>query len=405
MLSVSPVTMTQSSHHCRSSRAALARVGASAAFGIIVCFVLWPGFKSLAAFCNSPGRQLSGRSAYQAPPLTHEDGSHAERKLHRRGRRTLRRVSAKIDFPEAITEIEEDLALAAAKRYDIVDLQLSAEVASGPIGAAFIGPHESLENNAVSQGQAPVVLLHGFDSSSLEFRRLLPELEALGVPAYMLDILGWGFGSTTSASDFSPAAKREHLYAFWKQKLGGRKMVLGGASLGGGIAMDFAAAYPQAVERVILLNPQGFIDGAPKVGPLGPLGIAVLGSWPLRWIANQIAYHDTEKYATWDAVRIGRLHVNMENWQNANLNYLNSGGYTLSPLPAQIQAPTLLIWGANDRVLDLDEQAPRFEQELKCARKITWIEDCGHVPHLEQPKATAAAIADFLRSPADTLCA
>lgn len=32
----------------------------------------------------------------------------------------------------------------------------------------------------------------------------------------------------------------------------------------------------KAVDKLILINPQGFIDGAPKVGPLGPLGIKVL---------------------------------------------------------------------------------------------------------------------------------
>ena len=31
----------------------------------------------------------------------------------------------------------------------------------------------------------------------------------------------------------------------------------------------------QAVAKMVLMNPQGFIDGAPKVGPLGPLGIKV----------------------------------------------------------------------------------------------------------------------------------
>lgn len=52
------------------------------------------------------------------------------------------------------------------------------------------------------------------------------------------------------------------------------------------------SSRPQAVAKMVLINAQGFIDGAPKVGPLGPLGIKVLGSWPLRWMANQMAYFD-----------------------------------------------------------------------------------------------------------------
>jgi len=285
----------------------------------------------------------------------------------------------------------------------MVDLQLPQDVSSEPVGTSFIAPDAALEGKATAEGQAPLVLLHGFDSSSLEYRRLLPELEQLEIPAYALDILGWGFGRTAGVSDFSPYAKRQHIYAFWKQKLGGRRMILAGASLGGGIAMDFATQHPEAVERLILLNSQGFIDGAPKIGPFGPLGIAILGSWPLRWYANDIAYYDNEKYATDDAIRIGRLHTHVETWTDASLNYLNSGGYILSPLVSKVEAPTLLVWGADDKILDLKEQAPRFSKELKCPKRTQWIDKCGHVPHLERPRMTAAAIADFLTTSVEEL--
>eukprot|EP00438_Fugacium_kawagutii_P032837 Skav224529 [mRNA] locus=scaffold388:494507:496319:+ [translate_table: standard] len=105
----------------------------------------------------------------------------------------------------------------------------------------------------------------------------------------------------------------------------------------------------QAVQKMVMINPQGFIDGAPKVGPLGPLGIKVLGSWPLRWMANQMAYFNKarsalvlvtgsttqrttmdhhrppwlcfaqQRYATDDAVRVGRLHVDTDGWEEAQM--------------------------------------------------------------------------------------
>mmetsp|Transcript_30596 Transcript_30596/g.90770 ORF Transcript_30596/g.90770 Transcript_30596/m.90770 type:complete len:190 (-) Transcript_30596:14-583(-) len=173
-------------------------------------------------------------------------------------------------------------------------------------------------------------------------------------------------------------------------------MVLGGASLGGGIAIDFAAAYPEAVERLVLMDPQGFIDGAPQVGFLGGLFIKILGSWPLRSMANQMAYYDKERYATDDAIRIGRLHVDTDGWESASLNYLNSGGYTLSPLVSKVKVPSLLMWGEQDEILSADEQVPRFIKELQGPVQLEWIPDCGHVPHLEQPKLAAGLIAGFL---------
>lgn len=41
----------------------------------------------------------------------------------------------------------------------------------------------------------------------------------------------------------------QHLLAFWSQHLQSRPMVLGGASLGGGIAMDFAVEHPEVCYR------------------------------------------------------------------------------------------------------------------------------------------------------------
>lgn len=64
--------------------------------------------------------------------------------------------------------------------------------------------------------------------------------------------------------------------------MGERPMTLVGASLGGTIALDFAHEFPEAVKRLVLIDAQGFIDGAgpgewlPE--PLARIGVAVLGS-------------------------------------------------------------------------------------------------------------------------------
>lgn len=327
------------------------------------------------------------------PTWLRADGMHVMR-----ARRSKHDHFMEVPLPPSFVDIKEGRARDAAKRYQMVQLQLPDEMATKPVGATYIGPTE--EGLQVTTGQSPVVFLHGFDSSALEFRRLLPELESAGTPVYVLDLLGWGFGDVSGVQDFSPSAKRAHLYAFWKQHLDSQPMVLGGASLGGGIAIDFAVAYPEAVDRLVLIDPQAFIDGAPKLGPFGAVGIKLLASWPLRWIANRMAYFDKDKFATDDAIRVGRLHVELDGWESASLDYLNSGGYTLSPLVNKVTVPVLLLWGEHDEILDGSVQVPRFLAALGGPVRMEWVSASGHVPHLEQPQRTAQLIIDFLRTPA-----
>lgn len=73
------------------------------------------------------------------------------------------------------------------------------------------------------------VLLHGFDSSCLEFRQLAPMLAETG-DVYAPDILGWGFSNCNAVSSFSPDAKIEHLKCFLAQVVK-KPCVLIGASL------------------------------------------------------------------------------------------------------------------------------------------------------------------------------
>ena len=98
------------------------------------------------------------------------------------------------------------------------------------------------------------VLLHGFDSSFLEFRRLVPLLSdkhELFIP----DILGWGFIGSSQA-DVSPIAKLNHLKTFIKEVIGG-PCILVGASLGGTIAINLATEIcPDLIDELILIDPQ-----------------------------------------------------------------------------------------------------------------------------------------------------
>ena len=113
--------------------------------------------------------------------------------------------------------------------------------------------------------------------------------------------------------------------------------------------------------------------------------------------SNQMSYYDTETFATEEAQVIGRLHCLRDGWSDAMVNYMQSGGFSPSAKVPTISSPALILWGRQDGILDGDEFANKFVETLPDA-ELQWIEECGHVPHLEQPKETAVAISKFIRN-------
>lgn len=181
-----------------------------------------------------------------------------------------------------------------------------------------------------------------------------------------------------------------------------RKMVLLGTSLGGGIAIDFALAHPEAVQSLVLVAPQAYAEG---IGPLSSaprwlarLGVRLLRSVPLRQAANKMAYFDVEKFATEDAMRVGRLHTHLPNWEEGNVAFMASGGYNLAKEVKKVKCATLLVWGRDDKILD-PALAEKFKEDLPQEGKTEFVsvDACGHCPHLEQPGRLAEAVVAFVK--------
>lgn len=153
----------------------------------------------------------------------------------------------------------------------------------------------------------------------------------------------------------------------------------------------------------MLIDAQGFIDG---IGPMAKLprffatlGVSVLKTEGLRMAANKMAYFNKEKFATNDAMKIGRLHTHLPGWLDANVAFMRSGGYSISSKISEIQTPTLVMWGRQDEILETS-YASRFEQALPNC-KLVWVEECGHCAHLEQPQLAAQTIMEFIREAAE----
>jgi len=297
-----------------------------------------------------------------------------------------------------LAEIEETACLDMAASMRRVNLTPNWEGEAQPV------PTSVVSTQHVADDHAPVVMLHGFDSSCLEFRRIMPLLEERRIEAHAVDLVGWGFTDAGAAPGVGPEQKRAHLEAFWREELNGRPITLLGCSLGGAVAIDFALSVPEAVKALVLVDAQGFIDGLGAMSSMpqwaAKLGVSVLKAVPLRNAANKMAYANKDLFATEDAMRVGRLHCHMPNWLDNNVSYMQSGGYSLSssiPKLAEL-TETHVFWGAQDEILE-PETADKFRNAISNAT-VTMVDDCGHVAHLEQPIVLADRLDAIVRNKA-----
>jgi pimeloyl-ACP methyl ester carboxylesterase len=242
------------------------------------------------------------------------------------------------------------------------------------------------------QGGCPILLLHGFDSSVMEYRRLLPQLSP-DREVWAMDLFGFGFNQRPANIPVSSATIKAHLHGFWQTCIQ-RPMVLVGASMGGAVAIDFALDYPEAIASLVLLDSAGWQDGS-KMGrflipPLGYLATSFLANPKVRQRVSEQAYANPI-YASLDAQVCARLHLASPGWRSSLISFTRNGGYgSMRSRLAELTVPTALVWGRQDRILGVrDTEA--FYQALPHST-LHWLENCGHVPHLEQPEQTAKII-------------
>jgi pimeloyl-ACP methyl ester carboxylesterase len=284
-------------------------------------------------------------------------------------------------LPSEIAQLTESTSIALAQ--SIERIPIMTPLSEQPVATTYVRQ---------GSGGTPILLLHGFDSSVLEFRRLLPLL-ATQNETWAVDLLGFGFTERLAGIAFSPAAIKTHLYYFWKTLIN-EPVILVGASMGGAAAIDFTLAYPDCVKKLVLLDSAGYSAG-PTIGrflfpPLDYLAVEFLRRPGVRERISKTAYYD-KNLATLDAQLCAALHLKLSGWHQALKAFTKSGGYgSFTEKLSQISQPTLILWGECDRILGTGD-AYKFKEAIAHSQLI-WIKNCGHVPHLEQPEITASHI-------------
>lgn len=291
--------------------------------------------------------------------------------------------------------LSDSIYLELKKLTETASIKLAQSIQSQPILTPI--SDQPILTTYVHSGQSetPILLLHGFDSSLLEFRRLFPLLAA-EQETWAVDLLGFGFTERQPLLKFGISDLKAHLYAFWETLIQ-KPVILVGASMGGATALDFTLTYPKAVKKLVLIDSAGLAK-PPTIGkfmfsPLDFLATAFLQNLRVRQKISEAAYYD-KTFANLDAQCCAALHLKTANWNKALIAFTKGGGYgSFKDSLSQIQQKTLILWGENDKILGTAD-AERFEALIPNSQLI-WIQKCGHVPHLEQPSMTAKHILEF----------
>ncbi|MDQ0076879.1 alpha/beta fold hydrolase [Arthrobacter oryzae] len=252
--------------------------------------------------------------------------------------------------------------------------------------------HTGITVPCVVQGDAgakPVLLLHAWGESRGSFDRLIPLLT--GYRIYAPDLRGQGEADKPE-DGYSLAEQAEDAAAILAALNVPQAFVVGSSS-GGYVAQQLAVTHPEQVAALALVGAPLSLRGRPA---FADEVYALTDPLDQDWVRESLTWftllHEVPQWFLDDRVRDG-LRMPAHAWK-AILN----GLITATP-PTEsgtIQAPTLILWGAQDNLL------PRSDQETLAARipgsALKVYPDVAHVVLWECPERVAEDAAAFFRS-------
>ncbi len=246
----------------------------------------------------------------------------------------------------------------------------------------------------------PLVLIHGTGSSLHTFNEWVAGLSP-GRRVIRMDLPAYGLTGPFPDRDYSIENYTAFLYTFLAA-LDVKKCILGGNSLGGGIAWQFALEHPGMVDRLILINASGYPSSSTST-PLAfrlariPVIKKIFTFITPRFIVRRSienVYADDTKITNELVDRYYELSLRKGNRQA----FIDRLGVKYSQehhkLIPQIFQPTLILWGEKDELIPVSN-ALRFQADLPYNTLVV-LKNSGHVPMEENPVESLEAVVNFV---------
>lgn len=250
---------------------------------------------------------------------------------------------------------------------------------------------------AAGPADAPLlVLVHGFTGSKENWLPLMRELSR-NFRVIAVDLPGWGESDRLAGADYGPVEQAARLAAFIKALPQAPELVVG-HSMGGQIVGLLASRHPETAPRIVLMSSAGV-----RYSENAFANAVLAGENPFQ-VTNRaelkrylgIVFADPP-FVPWPAsealVRRRRADADFEQRVLDGIGR-SPDAFALEAELGNIEAPTLLLWCREDKVIDISA-AEVFARGLPQSRTVI-LSGCGHMPMMAQPRNVAEALRNFL---------
>ena len=246
----------------------------------------------------------------------------------------------------------------------------------------------------------PIVLLHGTSASLHTWDGWAAALKGQR-RVIRMDLPGFGLTGPMPDGDYRLTRYVNFVIALLDQ-LGVQQAVLAGNSFGGNLAWKIAVDHPQRVSKLVLVDAAGYpFDPASmpigfKIAQIPALRPMMEHTLPRSMIESSVrnVYGDPSKVTPELVDRYQELTLRSGNRSALVERFRQSPSGEFTAQIPQVRQPTLILWGAQDRLIPPDN-ALRFQRDIAGSR-LVMFDALGHVPHEEDPEQTVAAVQAFL---------
>lgn len=246
------------------------------------------------------------------------------------------------------------------------------------------------------ESDVTLVLIHGFGGNKDTWNRVVSQWDDT-YHIITIDLPGHGESISKKALGYTITDQAERLNLFLEAKKI-KPFYLFGHSMGGAVALRYAANHKNNLKALILIDSMGMEQTKSD----GVILVEKSDKNPLYDVCTEERMQTLLNYSMHkppyipDIIKDGLLQDKCERKELEKILYEDMyKDVNLSDVAKSIDIPTLILWGKHDRMVHVDD-ATLFHRTIKESQLVI-LKETGHVPILENPEKTADEISKFIK--------